>query len=126
MPCCWPLTKTGPAINKVRVVIPLHHNWREPTSHVVTLITDTYNEWLQDCADCSTLTAVNQEHIGPKPYKIPHTHSINRPRLQSEPCSVTTYVMMFHFYEAAKPEELCLQNSECFKIKSSRYKSQIL
>lgn len=42
----------------VGVVIPLLHDSKQPTRGE-TLITDTYNDWLQDCADSSAQTAVN-------------------------------------------------------------------
>lgn len=52
-----PLIKTEPNHKHGRSGNPpLLHDSKEPTE---TLITDTYNDWLQDCADSSAQTAVN-------------------------------------------------------------------
>lgn len=40
------------------VAIPLLRESKQPTRGE-TLITDTYNDWLQDCADSSAQTAGN-------------------------------------------------------------------
>jgi len=58
-------------------VVPPPPRGKKPTRGE-TLITDTFNDRLPDCADCTAQTAVNREHIGLKPHGQ-RLHATNRP-----------------------------------------------
>lgn len=97
MPCCsWLFIKTEPKIiNMVAVnpppppAPPRSPDSNRPT-HGKTLITDTYNDWLLDCADSFSQTAFNWKHIGLKPLKTGSTE-----KTQSQPWGFTLKLAIY-------------------------------